>query len=52
MYVYDALSKVRSDIEKRKMEKYLLKVATVLGSVVLGFFVWLSLLMIWTWIFV
>lgn len=50
MYVYDALSKVRSDIEKRKMEKYLLKVAMILSSAVLGFFVWLGLLMVWTWI--
>lgn len=51
MYVYDALSKVRSDIEKRKKIARL-KAALVAGGLgtlatALGFFLWLGLILMW-----
>lgn len=53
MYVYDALSKVRSDIKKRQRMcqiKQALKFSAIaLGATVLGFFVWLGLLIGWIW---
>ena len=54
MYVYDALSKVRSDIEKRKRNHKIAEVAKAGGlgllATALGFFVWLGLLIAWSWI--
>jgi hypothetical protein len=54
MYVYDALSKVRSDIEKRKRNQDI-KVALKAGGLgliasVIGVIVWFLFILTWAWV--
>lgn len=52
MFVYDALTKMRSQIAKRKRQQQIkeaLKYGLIgLVATALGFFVWLGLLICWT----
>lgn len=56
MFVYDALSKVRSDIEKRKKKsqiRYALKAGGLgLLATAVGVIIWFWFIIGWTWIWI
>lgn len=53
MFVYDAMTRMKNNIEKRERRRNIMYALKAGGfaflATGLGFFVWLGLLMVWTW---